>query len=83
MLAFQERNNRLTYSDEEGATATVDDKSFSLVEGEEPAEAGVAAGGNHAAIESAKVDSEGSLQPQLSNPKPGGLMSTVRNFFSR
>ncbi len=40
MLAFQEANNRLTYSDEEtGETApvTVEDKSFSLVEDAEPA----------------------------------------------
>lgn len=36
MLAFQESNNRLTYSDDEGEkSASVDDKSFSLV-GEEP-----------------------------------------------
>jgi hypothetical protein len=40
MLAFQEANNRLTYSDEEtGETApvTVEDKSFSRVEDVEPA----------------------------------------------
>ena len=37
MLAFQEANNRLTYSDDEDAntTSTVDDKSFSLVTDEE------------------------------------------------
>ena len=34
MLEFQEKNNRLTYSDSKGeqGEATVDDKSFSLVE---------------------------------------------------
>ena len=31
MLAFQEANNRLSYDDEPGS-ATVEDKSFSLVE---------------------------------------------------
>ena len=34
MLEFQEKNNRLSYSDSEGekGEASVDDKSFSLVE---------------------------------------------------
>ncbi len=36
MLAFQERNNRLTYADEDEAPATVEDKSFTLVEDTEP-----------------------------------------------
>jgi radical SAM superfamily enzyme YgiQ (UPF0313 family) len=40
MLAFQERNNRLTYAEDNAETkATVEDKSFSLVDGAEISEA--------------------------------------------
>ena len=68
MLAFQERNNRLTYSDEEEASsATVADKSFSLTE--------------------ETTGQEDEMQDEILDPAAGvkqaGLMTTVRNFFSR
>jgi anaerobic magnesium-protoporphyrin IX monomethyl ester cyclase len=65
MLAFQERNNRLTYSDEEQvdgepAHASVEDKSFSLITDEEMAAVDAAA----------KADKDKS-----------GLLSGVKNLF--
>lgn len=67
MLAFQERNNRLTYSDD-GEAATVEDKSFSL-SGEEQED------GSELPIEE--------VMDPAAGVKQAGLMTTVRNFFSR
>lgn len=67
MLAFQEKNNRLTYTDEadtsgEAQTATVNDKSFTLITDEEKQN-----------LDATKLN-----QP----PKgKGGFMDGVRNLF--
>ncbi len=67
MLEFQEKNNRLTYSDSEGeqGEASVEDKSFSLVEENSVLEE-----------ESLPVD-----MPPATQSK--GFVKTVINFFGR
>lgn len=74
MLAFQEANNRLSYSDSEGeedgetAAATVEDKSFTLTEAEPIAAKNVPE-------EAAKVSPEAR--------EDEGFVKNVINFFGR
>ena len=82
MLAFQEANNRLSYSDEEtGETSpmTVEDKSFSLVEDPTPqAEAEVE-------VQLAPVVDDSVQQftppPQIATKGKTSLLDSVRGFF--
>jgi radical SAM superfamily enzyme YgiQ (UPF0313 family) len=71
MLAFQERNNRLTYSDDENAdseqAASVDDKSFSLVD-DETAAAG-------------KAELDAVVARETADKPGGGLLQGVKNLF--
>jgi anaerobic magnesium-protoporphyrin IX monomethyl ester cyclase len=72
MLAFQEANNRLTYDEQGGGeaaeTATVEDKSFSLVADDE-----VAADANE---DERQIDNS-----VVAKNQEGGLMDSVRNLF--
>jgi radical SAM superfamily enzyme YgiQ (UPF0313 family) len=96
MLAFQESNNRLTYSDDEEqaaepAHASVDDKSFSLVSDEEAAELQAAEKqaaekpmGEAVAVAEAPADNSAPEVPieQVAAQKPkAGLLEGVRNLF--
>ncbi|NKB32081.1 MAG: radical SAM protein [Pseudomonadales bacterium] len=66
MLAFQENNNRLSYTEgNQGNADTVEDKSFNLVEEQSDSEA----------------TEEAPINPAAVQNQEGGLIDTVRNLF--
>ena len=80
MLAFQEANNRLSYSDEEtGETSpmTVEDKSFSLVEDPAP-QAEVEVQLTPALDDSVQ---QFTPPPQIATKGKTSLLDSVRDFF--
>ncbi|PCJ25896.1 MAG: hypothetical protein COA96_06515 [SAR86 cluster bacterium] len=70
MLAFQEANNRLNYNDEPGG-ATVEDKSFSLVESTKSAEP---------SIDKNKIESQ-EANNNKADDSASSLLEGVKNFF--
>ena len=84
MLAFQEQNNRLTYSDD--GDASVADKSFSLTDDAAGKSAAAGVGespSTEAATMPAAVVAAEAAAREVAGTRQSGLMTTVRNFFSR
>lgn len=78
MLAFQEANNRLSYSDdeesgEEAERGTVEDKSFSLVTDEEQAA--------HTSAKSAAAEEQAVVEQVVSQKSQSSLLQSVKNLF--